>query len=474
MIGIIFKYFFIIFCSVYIFTKLDNRLMSLSNVIQAIIFSAIFSIIAYLTRKNFSFLTLTFILVALTIFLILQYKNKINKTLVFSIISIGICYIVYTISTLSFAPVCYAFFSNLNPHLATDISYILIGIFQIVLCYLLFKIKRLKNGVKLYENKLTGDPGIFISVTIILIASLFDEQKGTETMKTVILFCVILVGLLLFLWIKRYITNIYLEKVYKRNIEILENSLAEQQEINNKLKKSNEELSSIIHRDNKLIPAMESAVEEILECNSPCEQKEKSQALLSQLKSMSSERRTILSDYENLHKTLVQTGIFSVDASLKYLMNRAVKDNTAFDVSVAGDIKEPVKALISENDLNTLILDLGENALIAVRDSDTRNVLIVFGTENESFTISIFDSGLPFEQKVIENLGKRRITTHRKTGGSGIGLMTTAQLLKKHNASLVIDESIDTESYAKKVSVIFDGLSQCRIVTPTNTLIRLL
>ena len=99
-------------------------------------------------------------------------------------------------------------------------------------------------------------------------------------------------------------------------------------------------------------------------------------------------------------------------------------------------------------------------------------MLIVFGSENESFTVSIYDSGLPFEQQVIENLGKRRITTHRKTGGSGIGLMTTAQLLKKQNASLVIDESVDNESYAKKVSVIFDGANQLRVITKTNKIVR--
>lgn len=146
--------------------------------------------------------------------------------------------------------------------------------------------------------------------------------------------------------------------------------------------------------------------------------------------------------------------------------------NSCQSLSIACDVKEAVNDLISENDLNTLILDLGENALIAVQKSEIRNVLIVFGSENESFTVSIYDSGLPFEQQVIENLGKRRITTHRKTCGSGIGLMTTAQLLKKHKASLMIDESIDNESYVKKVSVIFDGLNQLRVITQTNKITR--
>ena len=135
-------------------------------------------------------------------------------------------------------------------------------------------------------------------------------------------------------------------------------------------------------------------------------------------------------------------------------------------------MKESIKDLISENDLNTLILDLGENAVIAVRDAKTKNVLVVLGTENDCFSISIFDSGLPFDNKVIENLGKRRITTHRKTGGSGIGLLTTAELLRKCKASIVVDENIDNENYAKKVSVIFDVLSQCRVITPTNKTVR--
>ena len=70
--------------------------------------------------------------------------------------------------------------------------------------------------------------------------------------------------------------------------------------------------------------------------------------------------------------------------------------NFCQSLSVACDVNEAVNGLISENDLNTLILDLGENALIAVQKSEIRNVLIVFGSENESFTVSIFDSGLPF------------------------------------------------------------------------------
>lgn len=473
MIGLIFKYFFIILCCIYTFTKIQNISVNTHKGIAIFAFSIIASTAAVFTRNNLSEYTLILIVILLTLLFCLVFKIPPHKSITITVISLGISYIMCIILSLIIGSLCYIFLSRfLILDIFTAVSYLIVGIFQFIFTCLLFRIKRLNKGFAAYESKINNDLGVFTSLSLIFLASLFSRERNSDLAGTIVLFCVLIIGMLLLFWWKRRITNIYLEKVHSRNIEILENSLAEQQEINSKLRKSNEELSSIIHRDNKLIPAMESAVEEILECNSPDEQKEKSQALLSQLKSISSDRSTILCDYENQHKTLVQTGIYSVDASLKYLMNRAAKDNTAFDISVACNIKESVNNLISENDLNTLILDLGENAIIAVRDTEIRNVLFVFGTENESFTISIFDSGLPFERNVIESLGKRRITTHRKTGGSGIGLMTTAQLLKKQNASLVIDESVDNESYTKKVSVIFDGANQLRVISKTNKIVR--
>lgn len=473
MIATIIKYIALMLCSIYSFAKLTNIQTFSKGTIKLIIYSILSSFPIYYARVLFPILHLTVFCIFIFIYTFLIYKKPFKTTIVVSTISLSLSILSYAISFFICIPVSYIFYSLINNQSILDIiAFTFAGIIQILCLYLFFKIKRLQNGILSFTEKLNSDLSVFFSILILFMASFFYITEENYYKNIIIVFIIIVVGCLLFLWWKNHITNIYLEKVHNRNIEILESSLVEQQEINSKLKQSNEELSSIIHRDNKLIPAMESAVEEILVCNSPDEQKEKSKALLSQLKAMSSERSTILSDYENLHKTLVQTGIFSIDASLKYLMNRAIKDNTAFDVSVACDVKEAVNDLISENDLNTLILDLGENAIIAVQKAETHNVLIVFGTENKSFTISIFDSGLPFEQKVIENLGKRRITTHRKTGGSGIGLMTTAQLLKKHNASLVIDERLDNESYTKKVSVIFDSLNQLRVITQTNKIVR--
>lgn len=85
------------------------------------------------------------------------------------------------------------------------------------------------------------------------------------------------------------------------------------------------------------------------------------------------------------------------------------------------------------------------------------------------------------------NLGMKRITTHKDSGGTGIGLSSTYGLCKKFNASFVITEDINSENptfkdtnskdliseksssnvitFTKKVSIIFDDKSEYRLKT---------
>ena len=60
-------------------------------------------------------------------------------------------------------------------------------------------------------------------------------------------------------------------------------------------------------------------------------------------------------------------------------------------------------------------------------------------------------------------MGKTRYTTHGDSGGTGIGLMTTFELIKVYSASFIINENFNYSPYCKKVSVCFDGLYQIKI-----------
>ena len=59
-------------------------------------------------------------------------------------------------------------------------------------------------------------------------------------------------------------------------------------------------------------------------------------------------------------------------------------------------------------------------------------------------------------------LGKEAITTHKDTGGSGIGFMTTFETMQECKASLIIEEKqpISNNDYTKSITIRFDGKNE--------------
>ena len=82
--------------------------------------------------------------------------------------------------------------------------------------------------------------------------------------------------------------------------------------------------------------------------------------------------------------------------------------------------------------------------------------MITINAFQEKCNFVIYDSGEYFSKDVLKKLGKKRATTHKKDGGTGIGLMTTFEILKKYNASFSIDETINNPQYTKCVAITFD------------------
>jgi hypothetical protein len=110
-------------------------------------------------------------------------------------------------------------------------------------------------------------------------------------------------------------------------------------------------------------------------------------------------------------------------------------------------------------ELITLICDLGENAIIATKEKLNGNILLSFGLTEELVPyFNFYDNGSFFDKKVIANMGRRRITTHKEDGGNGIGLMTLFEILNKYNASYSLNEQLINSEFTKCIEVTFDGL----------------
>ncbi len=168
-----------------------------------------------------------------------------------------------------------------------------------------------------------------------------------------------------------------------------------------------------------------------------------------------------------IRKNLPKTGVFGVDNLLEYMCKESAKNGIDFDVKINGNILFMVQKIIDSKMLETLLGDHIKDAIIAINSSQNtyKNILVTIGIVKECYEISIYDTGIEFEIDTLLKLGLERITTHKSTGGSGIGFMTTFETLAKAKASLIIEEKhpITNNDYTKIVRIRFDGKKEYRI-----------
>ncbi|MEL4105337.1 GHKL domain-containing protein [Oscillospiraceae bacterium WX1] len=307
-----------------------------------------------------------------------------------------------------------------------------------------------------------------MSTILVLTATYFEVSKEFKAIYIIPLSLVYLGSFVFFFWWRGSITRKYRDKLKAQEIaELQQASDAKIMEIQ-QLRQQNDALAKIIHKDNKLIPALDYAVRQYLLTaeteTDPAVRLSKAKSLLAQVEAASQERRGILTSFQP-SKKLPSTDIPSVDALLASMAHRAQEQGVTFDVTVTGSVKYLIDNLASEQDVNTLLADLIENAIIAVRTSANKNVMVHIGIADNIYAIDVFDSGDPFAPETVAEVGIHKTTTHADEGGSGIGLMTTFEILKKYEASFVIEDLVGNTQFTKKVSACFDQLHQFRLHT---------
>lgn len=452
MLQISIKYFFIIFCSFYLYGKLLNLHTTRAITLAQSICSLILAIAICYTRHFLSPISTLVLVITTTAIDYMLYKQSINITIVSSIISMGFSYVLFLLSLFILSPIHLLLIKTLNNStMAYIIALFFIGTLQILLATIPFRFNRLKTGMPFLKEQGSSDIGVFTAISLLIATSFFNLSTNYNPSLLILLSFVILTGILIFFWWKNKLTENYIQKLKEREINALQEEIQE-------LKQYNETLSQIIHKDNKLIPAMELAVKdtliEISNSSNPRE-KERLLSILSQLENISKERKGILRFTDNQTKSLYYTGSPFIDNLLKYLSAKAYAKQIDFDIIISQNVQTIIPDIISEADLRTLIADLVENAFIAVKNETYPHVLLQFREEETLFLIEFYDNGIPFTQEVLEKIGKEPITTHKDENGSGIGYMTTFEILRRCKASLNIDETLSMESFKKKITIQF-------------------
>lgn len=295
--------FFILLSCFYLYHKLLNIKKRPFNIeLYCYIYFAGCSCLLYSISKNIYYIVYFPTLIILFFVFIKIYTHTNYKTaLITTVIALGISLCSFTFSAVIMT--LFLLCTGLTPenHFWILIK-LVIGIMQYVLVHLPFQLKRLKKGMPFLYELNFNNIGCLLSMCIIICVIIISTPYTIHTYITIS--CLLLIfpcALLLISWWRAIITRNYRRKLQQFEMQKLKNELVQKEQEITRLLENNKALAQIIHRDNKLIPAMELAVNTFLQNQnalSPQQLKEQGLALAAHLQTMSQERKFNLTEYQ--------------------------------------------------------------------------------------------------------------------------------------------------------------------------------
>jgi len=447
------KYSVIFFCNSYVFAKITATKLKLWDILFVpVIFAASLGLY-YVTVYAKLLVPLAILLLCVPLYLV-RFKQPFDDTVALSMVAFGITIFAMVIAALLAAVVFPALEYFYKDELIIQIGNLMQAITHFVLVIIAFHTKRLKNSLTPATNDEVYEKLLLASVVSIFSMTLFYTVENTDSTLKVIAAIAIFCGLVLIVQWRRTVDSGFNKNMERRTVKRLELVLNQYERVRGELLKKNAELAGIIHRDNKFLPAMRVAVGALSQKYS----NDKSLKKLSDtLESVYSERLRVVASYGLPASESNKTGVLSIDSVMDYFRMRAEKGGVKFVYEFDAFASQQILDIFGEHaSLNELLCDLVENALIAVRGADGGKVALKVELENSFPCIKVFDNGEDFAERVLRNMGRRRITTHENEGGSGIGLLTLFNTLRSRRASFFLDEA-PQNGFKKCVCIIFDG-----------------
>lgn len=468
------KYFFIIFCACYAYLCMLKPPCRHSVIKAApVILSCALSALTFLIHSYAPPVCIPGMLILSFLSFTIAFRIPWKVSASAALLSYGCSYLFFAVCAIVLS-VIEVFLSKwfdcfkIMPFLA-----LLLGLLQFLGIVCLFHTRRLSRGLPFLWDLGSSYTGTFISISILTAVSFLSLNNDIHFIYFVLIFSIVIWGIALLFWWKERITKKYLDQVNARTAQEFEETISAKDSEIAYLREQNNALAKMIHKDNKLIPAMEYSVQKLFRSAESSENisfREEALKLLKELEQIFQDRSGLLRDYELTGKQLPPTGIVSVDILLAYMLQKSAKQNISFDVIIPEDIQSMTERINCE-DLRTLLADLLENALIAVSESEQRKVLLIIENKDGVYTVDVYDSGPSFSLEVLSNFGSRPVTTHKNSGGSGIGLMTISELCTKYHAVFAVEDLTENSSYRKKVSVRFTPYTlspSCPLSAPWN------
>lgn len=440
------------------FTNTKNKIDAKSILIYMYIFitSILVTIIKYNSNSFMSIISLIFLLALINS---TSTKNNVGYSMMLTIISLSFNYIIFVVV------VFISFILNLIIAIENDIFNLLIMmIFHIIILAMVFKIKKIRNGIAFLKNT-SNDEYFDILILNISVSILFSiiilSNINVELSKSLFI-CFIIFGTIMFITIQKSLQLYYKQKILVKELEETKGELANKTKEIEELEAENINISKKSHTLSHKQKSLEYKIEQMLT---------KAEISKEEAAEVKDRLEIIKKDFykEKVTVELDKTEIPEIDDMLKYMQSECIKNKIDFELQIKGNIHHMINNLITKEDLETLLADHIKNAIIAINHTDNvnRSILVRLGKIDETYSLYIYDSGVEFEKETLENLGNKPSTTHPDEGGTGMGFMNTFDTLRKCKASLIIEEynKPSKDNYTKAIIIKFDGKSEFKINT---------
>lgn len=469
------RYLAISFCTSYTFNRLLHiKRNKKDNVFFPLLSGISVSTLAYFLSAELQFYVVPVMFGICTVYYKYRLDDTVETIFTTAVLAMSISYVFYFMAgIIMFLSLCIPFYLLFAYTFDLVTTQFFIAAFQLFLNILFYSIKRFKNGMSFLKKSQITNVGVYVGSMILICAMLISTIHASGEVvgerRYIFLFpVIILLFFNIYIWCKHRLRKQYLHQVREREYKRLEQQHIQSLEEIKLLREENEMLAKIVHRDNKLIPSMQLSVEQYLNCaldESTEDTIRIGHELLSRLAMERNERSGILFSVEQKKPKLPTTSIPGLDDCLQYMWYKCEAENIKVIVEIRGE-PEPFREKIASKDLQTICADLLENARIALKSCEDKQIFVLIKNENNIPMLNVWDNAPPFPKEVLYHFGKKRYTTHKNEGGSGIGIITIWELLEHYQASICIDENLEGETtYTKKVEISFDSKRNYRLHT---------
>ena len=452
------KIFYICIFTYYINYKLINKRLNITvkKCLALIVGLIITSIICRIIKNilGFSYNIIFLILLISILFRILS-KQRFAYSLLITIISLSINYIIFFMST----------FVAFNIVLIFRIEKIYISLLLILGCYLSLiyiftHIRRFKKGFIFLQKNMKNEylDILILNVSIVILFCITILSNYNAVSSNTFGFSFIIFSIIMFITIQKSLQLYYKQKLQEREVEEIKEELKNKDKEIEELEKENLRLSKINHSIAHKQKSLEYELEQLL-LKDNIDDKNR---IKEKIESISKEMQEDTASVE-----LTKTNIDEVDNMLKYMQSECVKNKIDFQLQIHGNIHHMTNKYITKSDLEILLADHTKNAIIAINHSENINksILVRIGLIDGFYSVYIYDSGIEFEIETLINLGNKPSTTHADDGGTGMGFMNTFDTLRKSKASLIIEEygKPSKDNFTKVIKIIFDNKNEYKL-----------